>query len=234
MFISVLAATVAMAIIAWVGIDAARRRRNWIGWSGAASFLGVLGLLAWLLRRRRIHAQPEPIGFWRGLGIVLTAPALFALSTAAVVSLTTFVVQAARVEGRSMAPTLEDQDRLVVDKMVYQRRDPRAGEIVMLHYPLRPDRLFVMRVIGEEGDMIRIVDGRLFRNDVQLEEPYLQPELRSHERWGPEVVPEGYYFVMGDNRINSSDSRHWKYVPRRYIVGRIALRWWPLSRAGAI
>jgi signal peptidase I len=143
----------------------------------------------------------------------------------------TFGFQVARVEGLSMAPTLEDQDRLIVNKLVYRIGEPRRGDIVMLYYPLNPDKSFVKRVIAEEGDTVRIVDGRVYVNDVPLHDDYIPAEYRSHDDWGPQVIPEGYDFVMGDHRNNSSDSRHWGMVPKKYIIGKVQLRWWPVTNA---
>jgi len=143
----------------------------------------------------------------------------------------TFGFQVARVEGMSMAPTLEDQDRLIVNKLIYRLEAPRRGDIVMLYYPVNPDKSFVKRVIAEEGDLVRIVDGRVYVNDVPLKDDYVPSEFRSHDDWGPQVIREGYYFVMGDHRNNSSDSRHWGEVPKKYIIGKVQLRWWPLPEA---
>jgi signal peptidase I len=147
------------------------------------------------------------------------------------VLIVTFGFQVARVEGQSMAPTLEDQDRLIVNKLVYRIGEPRRGDIVMLYYPLNPDKSFVKRVIAEEGDTVRIVDGRVYVNDIPLKDDYVASEYRSHDDWGPQVIPEGYYFVMGDHRNNSSDSRHWGMVPKKYIIGKVQLRWWPVPTA---
>jgi signal peptidase I len=147
------------------------------------------------------------------------------------VLIVTFGFQVARVEGQSMAPTLEDQDRLIVNKLVYRIGEPRRGDIVMLYYPLNPEKSFVKRVIAEEGDTVRIVDGRVYVNDIPLKDDYVSNEFRSHDDWGPQVIPEGYYFVMGDHRNNSSDSRHWGMVPKRYIIGKVQLRWWPVPTA---
>ncbi len=166
------------------------------------------------------------------------------LASAAVYAtlIVTFGVQVARVEGQSMAPTLVDQDRLIVNKFTYRFcisipplhlgcRDPRPSDIVMLYYPVDPDKSFVKRVIAEAGDTVRISDGRVFVNDLPVSDEYVALDYRSHENHGPEVVPEGYYFVMGDHRNNSSDSRHWGFVPKKYIIGRVQLRWWPIVRA---
>jgi signal peptidase I len=224
---------VGLAIIAWVGIDAARRKRNWLAWSAVTAFFGVFGLLAWLIRRRRAQVPPEPMEYRQALLIAMTAPILVGVSVAVTTSWTTFVFSVARVEGHAMAPTLLDQDRLIVNRMVFQRRDPQVGEMVMFYYPLNPEKSFVKRLIGEEGDQIQITDGRVFRNDVPLEEPFIPTEFRSHDDWGPQVIPQGYYFVLGDHRNNSSDSRHWSFVPKKYVVGRVQLRWWPISHARA-
>jgi len=143
----------------------------------------------------------------------------------------TFGFQVARVDGLSMAPTLEDQDRLIVNKMVYEIGDPRPGDIVMLYYPLNPEKMFVKRVIASEGDVVRIVDGRVYVNDLPLHDEYVPDEFRSHDDWGPKVIDQGYYFVMGDHRNNSSDSRHWGLVPKKYIVGKVKVRFWPLHDA---
>jgi signal peptidase I len=143
----------------------------------------------------------------------------------------TFGFQVARVEGMSMAPTLEDQDRLIVNKLIYRITSPRRGDIVMLYYPVNPDKSFVKRVIAEEGDLVRIVDGRVYVNDVPLSDDYVPTEFRSHDDFGPQMIQEGYYFVMGDHRNNSSDSRHWGLVPKKYIIGKVQVRWWPLPEA---
>jgi signal peptidase I len=155
------------------------------------------------------------------------------LASAAVYAtlIVTFGFQVARVEGQSMAPTLADQDRLIVNKLTYRLGPPRRGDIVMLYYPINPDKSFVKRVIAEEGDTVRITDGRVYVNDVPMDDSFVPPEYRSRDDFGPTVVQEGYYFVMGDHRNNSSDSRHWGFVPKKYIIGKVQLRWWPIPHA---
>jgi signal peptidase I len=137
----------------------------------------------------------------------------------------------AGVKGAGMAPTLSDGDRVLVNNLAYQWRDPRRGDVVRLLWPVNPDRAFVMRVIAEEGDRTQIIGGRVYVNDVPVKDEYVLADFRGHDNWGPQTIPEGYYFVMGDHRNGVSDSRHWGFVPKKYITGRILLRWWPLSGA---
>jgi signal peptidase I len=189
-----------------------------------------------------IVAPPDPAapatrersdsGSWRRLAseVISGVQTLFSAAVYATL-IVTFGFQVARVDGLSMAPTLEDHDRLIVNKLVYELGDPRPGDIVMLYYPVNPEKMFVKRVIAKEGDTVRIVDGRVYVNDVPLHDDYVPPEFRSHDDWGPTVIQQGYYFVMGDHRNNSSDSRHWGPVPKKYIVGKVKVRWWPLQDA---
>ena len=177
-------------------------------------------------------APSEHIGSWARMGREIVSGLQTLVSAAVYATLiVTFGFQVARVDGLSMAPTLEDHDRLIVNKLVYELGDPRPGDIVMLYYPLNPEKMFVKRVIAKEGDTVRIADGRVSVNDIPLRDDYVPPEFRSHDDWGPQVVPQGYYFVMGDHRNNSSDSRHWGSVPKKYIVGKVKVRWWPLQEA---
>ena len=169
---------------------------------------------------------------WRRLGREAVSGVQTLLSAAVYATLiVTFGFQVARVDGQSMSPTLEDHDRLIVNKFVYEIGEPRPGDIVMLYYPVNPEKMFVKRVIAKESDTVRIIEGKVYVNDLPLHDDYVPEEFRSHDDWGPTVVPQGYYFVMGDHRNNSSDSRNWGPVPNKYIVGKVKVRWWPIQDA---
>jgi signal peptidase I len=222
-----------ISVAIWTALDAARRGQNWFAWSVAVAATGV-AFPVWLIVRRRF----EPASGRRegASGAALAAGILFivALDFLLMWSVAAFLLQHARVEGAAMSPTLNHQDRLIVNKSLYRRQVPRRGDVVMLYYPLNPDKTFVKRVIAEEGDQIRIVDGRVYMNDVPIDDEHVPTEYRSHDNYGPQVVPQGYCFVMGDHRNNSSDSRHWGFVPRKYIIGKVVYRWWPPARLGAV
>jgi signal peptidase I len=176
--------------------------------------------------------RPEPPGAFARAGEELLAWMKTLLSAAVYATLiVTFGFQVARVEGLSMEPTLEDQDRLIVDKLAYRLGDPQIGDIVMLYYPQDPDKSFVKRVVAGPGDRVRVVNGAVYRNGVLVEDDFIPEEYRSHDTYAEELVPEGYYYVMGDHRNNSSDSRSWGFVPKRYIVGKVRIRWWPVTDA---
>ena len=221
-----------LALTGWAAYDAARRGRSWYGWSRLVFFTPFFGgLIAWLVVRRRAPVTVERLGVLRSCLLALTGVPLLAFTFFASVFVVTFLFQVARIEGQAMTPTLQDQERVIVNKLVYRIGEPRRGDIVMLYYPLNPEKSFVKRVIAEEGDTVRIVDGRVYVNDIPLKDDYVPSEYRSHDDWGPQVIPEGYYFVMGDHRNNSSDSRHWGMVPKKYIIGKVQLRWWPVPTA---
>jgi signal peptidase I len=178
------------------------------------------------------ESDDDSSGPWTRIGRELVSGVQTLVSAAVYATLiVTFGFQVARVDGLSMAPTLEDHDRLIVNKLVYELGDPRPGDIVMLYYPLNPEKMFVKRVIAKEKDIVRIVDGHVYVNDIPLQDDYVPNEFRSHDDWGPQEIQQGYYFVMGDHRNNSSDSRHWGPVPKKYIVGKVKVRWWPLQDA---
>ena len=145
-----------------------------------------------------------------------------------------FVAQSFLVQGQSMEPSLHNGERLLVDKLTYRFREPRRGEIVVFRVPSDPSRRFIKRVIGVPGDVIEFREGRVVLNGQVLTENYaLGPTLSDRPR---QTVPPGRYFVLGDNRVNSEDSRFADvgFVPRELIVGRALLVYWPLYRAGLV
>lgn len=156
-----------------------------------------------------------------------------------------FVVQPVRVEGQSMMPKLHDQDRIFVNKFIYPLREwigdkepIKRGDIVVLLYPDDPSKSYIKRVVGLPGEEVNVENGKLYINGMQIDEPYLDSEYISSDSMpGAVHVKEHHYFVMGDNRRNSSDSRYWGLVPEKYIYGKAIFRYYPftpIERVGAI
>ena len=142
----------------------------------------------------------------------------------------TFIVELYIVEGPSMRPTLETQERLVVNKFIYRFRSPEKGEILVFRYPRDKSRDFIKRVIATEGDTVEIKDGRVYVNDKLLTEDYILEKTRSE--YAKATVPKGTIFVMGDNRNNSEDSRFVDvgFVPYDLIKGKAVVVFWPLDK----
>ena len=149
---------------------------------------------------------------------------------AAIISwvLITFVVQAFYIPSSSMEPTLEPGDRIFVNKFIYSFRDLKRQELVVFRYPEDPDQHFVKRIIGLPGDEVKIEQGQVEVNGEKLTEPYVEKEDFSY--YPQEEIPEGKYFVLGDNRTNSQDSRYWGYVPEENIIGLPFVIFWPPGR----
>ena len=141
----------------------------------------------------------------------------------------TFIVELYVVDGPSMRPTLESEERLVVNKFIYRFRPPEKGEVLVFQYPRDPSRDFIKRVIATPGDTIEIREGRVLVNDQLLTEDYILEKTRSE--YPKSTVPEGRIFVMGDNRNNSEDSRFADvgFVPYDLIKGKAMLVFWPIS-----
>jgi signal peptidase I len=147
-----------------------------------------------------------------------------------------FVVQAFFIPSGSMEPTLRTGDRILVAKFVYRLWPVRRGDIIVFRYPLNPNKDFVKRVVGLPGDRVEIKDGLVRINGRPLHEVY-PTALPGGDRacasnYGPEVVPRGAVFVLGDNRCNSEDSRFFGFVPIKNIVGRALAVYWPPDRIG--
>lgn len=156
------------------------------------------------------------------------------ISAAASVLIITFLYQPVRVEGTSMLPRLEDHDRLFINKFVYRFSAIERGDVVVFHYPRDPEKSYIKRVIAVPGDRIRIDRGQVWLDGRRLHEPYV-PAMYEDSRSMPEmVVPDDTYFVMGDHRSISSDSREFGPVDRGLIYGKAVFVYWPMSDAGVV
>lgn len=147
-----------------------------------------------------------------------------------------FVYQPVKVEGTSMMPSLEDQERIFINKFIYRfgMGDIEQGDLVVFWYPGDPSKSYIKRVIGLPGDTIEIQDGQVSVNSKPLEEPYVPPAYRDTQSFPATVVPNDHYYVLGDHRSSSNDSRSWGPVHRRHIYGKAVFIYWPLEKLGLI
>lgn len=150
-----------------------------------------------------------------------------------------FFVQPVVVEGTSMLPQLHDGERLLVNKLIYYKIQSISwghidrGDIVVFWFPNDPDKSYVKRVIGMPGETVELRNGKVFINNIELNEDYLDTQHnQSLPSWPPKKVEDHHYFVMGDNRDNSSDSRYWGLVPEKYIYGKAFFRYWKPQNVG--
>ena len=172
-------------------------------------------------------------GLWAEIKSI-TRDIIFAAVMA--VLIVVFVVQPVKVEGTSMQPRLENEERIFVNKFIYSFQEIERGDIVVFWYPDDPSKSFIKRVIGLPGETIRMDQrGQLFINGRPMDEPFLSPDRNLRPRIIPETyIKPHYYFVMGDNRDASNDSRAWGFVPEKYIYGKAMFRYWPLTRIGTL
>jgi len=145
-----------------------------------------------------------------------------------------FIYQPVKVEGVSMMPSLDDQERIFVNKFVYRLEPIEREDVVVFRYPPDPAKSYIKRVIGVAGDRIRIDSGQVYVNDVPLQEDYVPPAYADTRSYPESVVPDGYYFVLGDHRSMSSDSREFGPVNQSYIYGKAAFGYWPMDKVGRV
>ena len=145
-----------------------------------------------------------------------------------------FLYQPVEVEGTSMLPGLQDQERIFVNKFVYKFEAIQRGDIVVFHYPLDPTKSYIKRVIGVPGDHIRIIDGTVYVNDQALAEPYVPSEYFDIRSMVETTVPENAYFVLGDHRSMSNDSRDFGAVDQKYVFGKAVLVYWPMDKLSMV
>ena len=145
-----------------------------------------------------------------------------------------FIYQPVKVEGTSMMPSLEDQERIFVNKFVYRLEAIEHGDIVVFRYPRDPSKSYIKRVIGVAGDRIRIDGGQVFVNDEALDEDYVPASYADARSYPETVVPPRCYFVLGDHRSMSNDSRDFGPVNQSYIYGKAVFGYWPVDKLGRV
>ena len=156
------------------------------------------------------------------------------ISAVASVLIITFLYQPVRVEGTSMLPRLEDRDRIFINKFVYHISAIDRGDVVVFHYPRDPEKSYIKRVIALPGDRLRIDRGQVWVNGERQTESYVPEMYRDNRSMAELVVPEGFYFMMGDHRSISSDSREFGPVERSLIYGKAVFVYWPTRDAGVV
>jgi len=145
-----------------------------------------------------------------------------------------FLYQPVKVEGTSMMPGLEDQERIFVNKFVYRWEPIQRGDIVVFRYPRDPSKSYIKRVIGVAGDRIRIENGQVYVDNEALDEEYVPTEYADARSYPEVVVPANSYYVLGDHRTMSNDSRDFGPVNERYIYGKAVFGYWPMEKLGRL
>jgi signal peptidase I len=174
---------------------------------------------------------PPPAATTSGLGLWLRD---LLVSAAASVLIITFLYQPVRVEGTSMLPRLEDRDRLFINKFVYRIASIERGDVVVFHYPRDPEKSYIKRIIALPGDRLRIDHGHVWLNGKLQSESYVPLMYEDTRSMAEIVVPDDNYFVMGDHRSISSDSREFGPVERSLIYGKAVFVYWPTRDAGVV
>jgi len=145
-----------------------------------------------------------------------------------------FLYQPVKVEGTSMMPGLEDQERIFVNKFVYRWEPIQRGDIVVFRYPRDTSKSYIKRVIGVAGDHIRIENGQVYVNGEALDEDYVPSDYADARNYSEIVVPENSFFVLGDHRTMSNDSRDFGPVNERFIYGKAVFGYWPMEKLGRL
>jgi signal peptidase I len=181
------------------------------------------------------HPTPSNPKAPRGVGTVVTGwvrDLVISLFVSAFIIV--FLYQPVKVEGTSMLPGLSDQERIFVNKFVYHLEDISRGDIVVFRYPRDPSKSYIKRVIAVGGDRVRIEYGRVYVNGYAIYEPYVPLEFLDARSYPETIVPEGYFFVLGDHRSASSDSRDFGAVARNLIYGKAVFSYWPVEKLGLL
>jgi signal peptidase I len=178
-----------------------------------------------------VSPAPPPLAKSSGLGLWLRD---LLISAGISVLIITFLYQPVRVEGTSMLPRLEDHDRLFINKFVYHIESIQRGDVVVFHYPRDPEKSYIKRVIGLPGDRIWIERGVVWLNGAPIAESYVPERYRDARSMAEMVIPDDSYFMMGDHRSISSDSREFGPVERDLIYGKAVFVYWPAKDAGVV
>ncbi len=179
-----------------------------------------------------ISERPAPPNSLRHEIRVWTRDLLIAIGLALVIIV--FLYQPVKVEGTSMAPLLSDQERIFINKFVYRFEPIQRGDVVVFWYPLDRTKSFIKRVVGLGGETVEIRQGAVYVNGNIVPEPYVPHQYEDLSDFGPVRVPKDSYFVMGDHRISSNDSRVFGPVASRYIYGRAVFAYWPVDHFGSL
>ena len=163
---------------------------------------------------------------------VWTRDLLIAIGLALVIIV--FLYQPVKVEGTSMAPLLSDQERIFINKFVYRFEPIQRGDVVVFWYPMDHSKSFIKRVVGLPGETVEIRQGTLYVNGKVVEEPYVPAQYEDNSDYGPKPVPPDHFFVLGDHRISSNDSRVFGPVPSDLIYGRAVFAYWPVDHFGSL
>lgn len=176
-------------------------------------------------------AEPVPPPFWLDIQVWIR-DVFVSLAIAAVVIV--FLYQPVKVEGTSMMPWLQDQERIFVNKFVYNFDEVGRGDVIVFRFPLDPQKSYIKRVVGVEGDVVEIVGGQLIVNGQSVPEWYVPAEYQDRSSHAAVVVPEDSLYVLGDHRNTSNDSRVWGTVPLEFVTGKAVFAYWPLDRFGVL
>src|SRR5215470_17116680 len=174
---------------------------------------------------------PSPARLSSGLGVWLRD---LVISLAISAFIIIFLYQPVKVEGTSMMPSLEDQERIFVNKFVYRLEPIERGDIVVFRYPYDPSKSYIKRVIGMAGDRIRIDGGQVYVNGQALDESYVPAEYADARTFPEVIVPEHSFFVLGDHRSMSNDSRDFGPVNQSFIYGKAVFGYWPVDKLGRV
>jgi signal peptidase I len=145
-----------------------------------------------------------------------------------------FLYQPVQVEGTSMMPRLANHERIFINKFVYRFEPIQRGDIVVFWYPLDPTKSYIKRVVGLPGETVSIRDGRVYVDGKELHQQYVPASYLDHQNYPATLVEPNHYFVLGDHRESSNDSRVWGAVDRKYIYGKAVFVYWPVSQMGSL